>query len=164
VNSRQELSVWMCELHNIVNVDLGKPQVECNAFQIDMMYLKDCGECEPVKKTAEVEVNVFEGGSGGYESFYAGPWDADIYGRGDGLLNSVKDETDADEAKDLAELVDAMDVMRKWFRTFSKKEIRGLQEAMRDGPDKRRQMQDEMSDVLGEALGGVPKGAFKQYA
>ncbi len=37
--SRLALSTWMCELHNIVNKDIGKPTMECNAFEIDMMYL-----------------------------------------------------------------------------------------------------------------------------
>ena len=46
VNSRQELSVWFCELHNLVNRDIGKKQFDCSPFKIDLMYLKDCGGCE----------------------------------------------------------------------------------------------------------------------
>jgi flavocytochrome c len=95
VESRMALSVWICELHNIVNVDLGKEQVECSAFGIDIMYLKDCGECEVKKPDDVAEMELFTGGTGGYDSYYAGPWDSDIYGRGDGLLNSVADSTDA---------------------------------------------------------------------
>ena len=161
VESRQELSVWVCELHNIVNVDLGKEQVECTAFGIDMMYLKDCGECEPVKK--DVEVNVFEGGSGGYDSFYAGPWDSDIYGRGDGLLNTVVDSNDAWETGDLAELVDSMDVLRKWFRVFSKKEVMGVREEMKKGKESRELVRKKVQDVLGGALEGMQKGQLKEY-
>ena len=46
VDSRQELSVWFCELHNLVNRDIGKKQFDCSPFKIDLMYLKDCGGCE----------------------------------------------------------------------------------------------------------------------
>ena len=46
VNSRQDLSVWFCELHNLVNRDIGKKQFDCSPFKIDLMYLKDCGGCE----------------------------------------------------------------------------------------------------------------------
>ncbi|KAJ1461189.1 ERV/ALR sulfhydryl oxidase domain-containing protein, partial [Pelagophyceae sp. CCMP2097] len=28
-NSRAALSAWICELHNVINFDLGKPQFDC---------------------------------------------------------------------------------------------------------------------------------------
>ena len=35
----------MCELHNMVNKDTGKPNVhDCTPFALDLQYLKDCGE------------------------------------------------------------------------------------------------------------------------
>ena len=163
VDSRQELSVWVCELHNIVNGDLGKEQQECSAFQIDMMYLKDCGECEPVKPTEETEINVFEGGQGSHDTFSNGPWDSDIYGRGDGLLNSVTDSTDAWETNDLADLVEAMDTLRKWFRTFSKKEVAGVREEMKKGKGVRKEIGRKIQDILREPLGSIPKGSLKEY-
>jgi len=43
--SRTALSLWFCELHNIVNKDLGKPEQPCTAFKLDLQYLKSCGEC-----------------------------------------------------------------------------------------------------------------------
>lgn len=45
VDNRQDLAMWFCKLHNMVNVDLNKPEQPCNAFQLDLMYLKSCGEC-----------------------------------------------------------------------------------------------------------------------
>ena len=43
--SRVALSTWMCELHNMVNKDTGKPNVhDCTPFALDLQYLKDCGE------------------------------------------------------------------------------------------------------------------------
>eukprot|EP00451_Oxyrrhis_marina_P015042 CAMPEP_0204328966 /NCGR_PEP_ID=MMETSP0469-20131031/13805_1 /ASSEMBLY_ACC=CAM_ASM_000384 /TAXON_ID=2969 /ORGANISM="Oxyrrhis marina" /LENGTH=629 /DNA_ID=CAMNT_0051311485 /DNA_START=17 /DNA_END=1906 /DNA_ORIENTATION=+ len=42
---RQHLSKWFCRLHNRVNEDLGKKQVDCDIYRLDAKYLKDCGEC-----------------------------------------------------------------------------------------------------------------------
>jgi len=47
--NRTALSVWFCNLHNMVNRDTGKPAHSCNPFVLDLKYLKDCGECEPGK-------------------------------------------------------------------------------------------------------------------
>ena len=168
VESREALSVWMCELHNIVNADLGKAQVPCNAFGIDTMYLKDCGECEvkrpePTGEELEVPAIFEKGGVGGYDSYYAGTWDANIYRRGDGLLNSVTDSTDAWEAESLAELVDAMDVLRKWFRTFKPEEIEGLREEMRKGKQAREEATNVLLELMREPLQGIKKGSLKQY-
>jgi len=44
-SSRTDLTKWFCQLHNMVNSDLGKPQFSCNAFELDLKYLKSCGEC-----------------------------------------------------------------------------------------------------------------------
>merc|ERR1711968_253613 len=91
VESRQALSKWVCELHNIVNADIGKPQVSCNSFQIDLMYLKDCGECEVAPPPdADGSTNAFdETTKSGYHA-PIGPWDAEIYRRDQVLLESVK--------------------------------------------------------------------------
>lgn len=43
--SRTSLALWVCKLHNMVNKDLGKPPHPCNSFQLDLTYLKSCGEC-----------------------------------------------------------------------------------------------------------------------
>ena len=63
---------------------------------------------------------------------YLGPWDAEIYRRDPLLLQSVKDNTDAWETKDLVEMYAAFDVMKKWFRTFSNKEMEDLKDKIRD--------------------------------
>eukprot|EP00435_Cladocopium_sp_Y103_P050785 s781_g15.t1 len=43
--NRRELSLWLCQLHNSVNKDLHKAQHSCNSFELDLQYLKTCGEC-----------------------------------------------------------------------------------------------------------------------
>jgi len=43
--NRTVLSNWFCRLHNMVNKDLKKPIHNCNAFELDLQYLKSCGEC-----------------------------------------------------------------------------------------------------------------------
>merc|ERR1712070_388786 len=43
--SRTSLALWVCKLHNMVNKALEKPIHPCNSFQLDLMYLKSCGEC-----------------------------------------------------------------------------------------------------------------------
>lgn len=42
---RQDLTQWFCKLHNMVNTDLNKTRMKCNAFELDLKYLKSCGEC-----------------------------------------------------------------------------------------------------------------------
>lgn len=32
-------------MHNTVNKKLKKPISKCNAFELDLQYLKSCGEC-----------------------------------------------------------------------------------------------------------------------
>lgn len=43
--NRRELSLWLCQLHNSVNKDLHKAQHSCNSFELDLQYLKTCGDC-----------------------------------------------------------------------------------------------------------------------
>lgn len=43
--SRTALALWFCKLHNMVNTDLGHEVLPCNAFKLDLQYLKSCGEC-----------------------------------------------------------------------------------------------------------------------
>lgn len=50
VENRTVLAQWFCELHNMVNLDTGKKAHDCTPFTLDLLYLKDCGECEPSKK------------------------------------------------------------------------------------------------------------------
>ncbi|GMI49254.1 hypothetical protein TrCOL_g12838, partial [Triparma columacea] len=153
VGSREELTVWMCELHNIVNADLGKEQQDCNAFLVDLMYLKDCGECEVKKPTLEVGV---EGEV--MDPNYVGPWDAGIYGRGDNMLNSILTEGELWDARDLADLVDAMEVMKRWFRAFNKKEIKRMKEVLvKGGKEEREGMGKRLTEVVGKALEGMDK-------
>jgi len=60
VENRQELASWFCELHNMVNLDTGKNyQHDCTPFNLDLQYLKDCGECEGPgadKKAREMDI------------------------------------------------------------------------------------------------------------
>jgi len=164
VESRQALSTWVCELHNIVNADIGKPQVPCKPFQIDLMYLKDCGECEITKKTDDKDglpASQDDTIRSGYHA-PTGPWDAEIYRRDQALLASVKDTTDAWETKDLVELVDAMDVLRKWFRVFKKKDLKNLRKALREGKAERAEWVKRLQDIMRPALQTIDKGALKK--
>lgn len=53
VENRQDIALWFCRLHNMVNLDLGKPEQPCNAFQLDLQYLKSCGECSANQNSTE---------------------------------------------------------------------------------------------------------------
>lgn len=50
--SRTDLALWLCDLHNMVNTDLGKKLHHCNSLELDLQYLKSCGECS-VKQSIE---------------------------------------------------------------------------------------------------------------
>ena len=81
-----------------------------------------------------------------------GPWDSEIYRRDPALLQSVTGETDAWETKDLVELVDAMDVMRRWFRVFKKKDIKKLKKEIHV-QDKRKLWMKKMDEIFRPAIG-----------
>ena len=85
LNSRTDLIKWMCKMHNIVNKDIGKPLFDCTPINLDMMYLKNCGECEVEKKG---EKKVPEHMMSGYHP-HSGPWDHHIYMRDPPLLSTV---------------------------------------------------------------------------
>ena len=56
-NSREALSTWFCELHNMVNEDTGKAHKhDCTPFALDLQYLKDCGGSQrPLILTCNLE-------------------------------------------------------------------------------------------------------------
>eukprot|EP00618_Florenciella_parvula_P036072 CAMPEP_0119474524 /NCGR_PEP_ID=MMETSP1344-20130328/5743_1 /TAXON_ID=236787 /ORGANISM="Florenciella parvula, Strain CCMP2471" /LENGTH=583 /DNA_ID=CAMNT_0007507845 /DNA_START=43 /DNA_END=1794 /DNA_ORIENTATION=- len=88
VENRTSLAVWMCDLHNMVNRDTGKPIHDCNPFALDLLYLKDCGECVPEKKGAP---------TGAAGELHADNFDARLYAKTDDHL--------------MAEMQEAMDAM-----------------------------------------------------
>jgi hypothetical protein len=114
VMSRQKLALWLCRLHNIVNRDTGKEEVECTNIAMDMQvraprapaapprmthaprvppqYLKNCGECSVKKDEAGNDDH------GGHTSYV---WDADLYATGS--LHAVKSATDQFGATELEE-------------------------------------------------------------
>eukprot|EP00434_Breviolum_minutum_P027995 symbB.v1.2.024769.t1/scaffold2369.1/size81015/2 len=53
--NRRELSHWLCQLHNSVNKDLHKAQHSCNSFELDLQYLKSCGECTGTQASIDEE-------------------------------------------------------------------------------------------------------------
>ena len=82
------LTVWFCELHNMVNKDIGHKQFDCNPFHLDMEYLKDCGECEVVKNDGTDTSKALEKAKSGYHP-ETGPWDSSLYQRDPLLLSSI---------------------------------------------------------------------------
>jgi len=95
VENRTALAVWMCDLHNMVNRDTGKPIHDCNPFGLDLLYLKDCGECEPEKKKKAAE----EG------EITADTFDARLYAKTDDhLMAEMQEAMDA-----MAQRIDALE-------------------------------------------------------
>lgn len=45
LDSRVTLSVWLCKLHNIVNVKLNKPEFNCSIKELDLRWKKGPAEC-----------------------------------------------------------------------------------------------------------------------
>ena len=66
--------------------------------------------------------------------------------------SKVTGETDAWETKDLVELVDAMDVMRRWFRVFKKKDIKKLKKEIHV-QGKRKLWMKKMDEIFRPAIG-----------
>ena len=72
--------------------------------------------------------------------------------RGDGLLNTVGDATDAWETSDVAGLVDALDQLRKWFRVLSKGDIERLREELLQGTGPRKAMSKRIVRAMRGAM------------
>uniref|UniRef100_A0A7S4BLL5 Sulfhydryl oxidase n=1 Tax=Chrysotila carterae TaxID=13221 RepID=A0A7S4BLL5_CHRCT len=45
VGSREDLSLWLCEMHNRVNDKLGKPIFKCTLSELDRRWRKGGPEC-----------------------------------------------------------------------------------------------------------------------
>lgn len=45
LNSRAEFSLWMCELHNHVNAQVGKPSIACDLRALDEAWRTPSKEC-----------------------------------------------------------------------------------------------------------------------
>jgi flavocytochrome c len=143
VNTRQELTVWFCELHNMVNKDIGHKQFDCNPFHLDMEYLKDCGECEVVKNDGTDASKALEKAKSGYHP-ETGPWDSSLYQRDPLLLSSITSVTDAWEAKDADDMLQAM----KTLGIVDKKTFQQLRDRLRLGVDARNDMLDVLTDAM----------------
>ena len=104
--NRQNLTTWLCELHNVVNEDLKKPQHNCDAFMLDMEYLKDCGDCEPIKKKGSGFADAISKAAGSdYPAGYGGPWNMNMYARDPLYLRSVTSNSELFEAEELNDLL-----------------------------------------------------------
>ena len=88
-----------------VNVDTGKEHVQdCSPFQLDLLYLKDCGECEVPASAAEAAQNdnKDDDGGDGHDRLLSGSdsngvFDARVYAK--------------DESQYHAEMAEAMDAL-----------------------------------------------------
>jgi FAD-linked sulfhydryl oxidase len=100
LQTRTNLTVWVCELHNIVNRDLGKPLFDCAPLALDLMYLKDCGECS--LKPEDI------GDDGEASHCDGGPWDAALYAAFPRLLQSTPTRTALIKAKQKASAIELL--------------------------------------------------------
>eukprot|EP00941_MAST-03F_sp_MAST-3F-sp1_P006030 g6030.t1 len=104
--SRDKLVLWMCQLHNIVNKDIGKPLFECTNMNLDMMYLRNCGECSVERKDADgnkIDPSLLSG----YHP-HTGPWDLPLYVRDPKMLSSTTRTTNLWKNRQTAELIDIL--------------------------------------------------------
>lgn len=46
VNSRKELSIWFCRMHNRVNEQLGKPIFDCDYDKLNLRWHSNSGNCD----------------------------------------------------------------------------------------------------------------------
>ena len=106
VDSRAELVVWMCNLHNIVNKDVGRPLFSCKLLDLDLMYLKNCGECEVVskKKNAPKDLSALVASAQSSD----GPWDAEMYIKHPNLLRTAKNPTQLSQVRRTAAALDTL--------------------------------------------------------
>jgi hypothetical protein len=53
VQSREQLSQWVCKLHNMINTQLSKSIFPCAIRQLDQRYVSTCNECVTNDPTAQ---------------------------------------------------------------------------------------------------------------
>mmetsp|Transcript_39813 Transcript_39813/g.54210 ORF Transcript_39813/g.54210 Transcript_39813/m.54210 type:complete len:249 (-) Transcript_39813:225-971(-) len=85
IQNRTVLAQWFCELHNMVNLDTGKPAHDCTPFNLDLQYLKDCGECEPSQGKPGTQTGIT----------WEDSFDARLYGKGTSSHLFVDEKTEA---------------------------------------------------------------------
>lgn len=93
VNSREDLSIWMCKLHNTVNVQNNKPEFPCQQHKLDLLYLKNCNECKEKFEDGEVHKHAI-------------PWNAALYAKDPADYQTVKSQADLSDKSDASELLD----------------------------------------------------------
>jgi len=93
VESREDLSIWMCKLHNTVNKQNNKPEFPCEQVKLDLMYLRNCNECK--EKFEEGEAHKA-----------AVPWNAALYARDPTEYQTIKSEEAMYESSEANELLD----------------------------------------------------------
>jgi hypothetical protein len=103
VQSREGLMMWLCRLHNIINRDTGNEEFECTPIGLDMVYLKNCGDCQ-VKKKPEAGDAAGEAGEAEEEEHAMLVWDRELYVNG-ALSAGVQSATDQFSANELEEML-----------------------------------------------------------
>ena len=94
---------FLCFNAKKISVDTGKAYVQdCSPFQLDLLYLKDCGECEVPSAASKAAGDDDDGGggdhgSGSHSGGSGGVFDARLYAKDDLQLQA-----------ELAEAVDAL--------------------------------------------------------
>jgi len=135
--SRKDLSVWTCELHNAFNQELGKPQFDCNPFKLDLIYLKDCGECKLDPKTGEIY-----GGTGGI-------WNAELWAKDPADYRDIKSQAEMWKKEELEELLTkATD-----YNILPAKKVKKIREAIQE----KEITEEEAIQNLAEKLAPVLK-------
>eukprot|EP00948_MAST-09A_sp_MAST-9A-sp1_P001915 g1915.t1 len=140
VDNRKALSVWMCNLHNMVNRDIGKPEFDCNPFKIDLMYLKNCGECE--HKSPDPNKVIDPRTQSGYHE-ETGPWNPELYARDTYLLQTIESVTDEWRVLDLLERLDTAKVKG----LISRKKYKRLMENLYKGKTGQRKVAKILREV-----------------
>ena len=131
--SRAALSTWFCELHNMVNRDLNKALQPCVPFELDRMYLKDCGDCTH----APPEEGAAERSAGAV-------WDAALYYKNPAAMAAAATETEAFEAMEAEELLGAAIN----FNVIDEDAARALREAARADAQALDDLRARMEPVL----------------
>jgi len=100
VQSREGLMMWLCRLHSIINRDTGNEEFECTPIGLDMVYLKNCGDCQ-VKKKPEGDTAGAEEDEDEHAMLI---WDRDLYLQG-ALSAGAQSATDQFSAKELEDML-----------------------------------------------------------
>lgn len=147
VESRDSLSRWVCELHNLENEFNGQAMFDCTEEGLHLPYLEGCEELKEEEVEYDHHGQVVEKETTTIP--HTGPWHPILYAHDpDTFINTVATAMDEWEAVDLDEL----EQLAMEFNVGTKKTLQQMKAKLRSGKVTREELIEKMKKRLKPVL------------